>query len=396
VIYLKKKTKKILIILAIVLVLGGVLGYQAKTNPRVRLFCSVIHFMTVTLDEPGYLLHDIDIMELCRDYFNADTSISGDSALSGIESVNASISMDIDAKRSFSQKKLSADLTMDFLVFDMGHLIFYAQDDTVYLDAPMLGDKIGYAFPTGQELFPKMPDLTHDIDQEWFQENMSNIITFLRQIGIEETGKTITDESGSSADEFVITIPQGCGQFIWDLLGMEAPDYDVVCSLYLNKYNITQRIAMDLSDATEGLSMMIDGTDIGTAYIYYELPDDERVELVMDRNADYSNWIDCTATYYANTDKQYQITSYMTWQETDGGVSIHVRDIDVTCDDETLATGYFKGEILKENNLPDLFGNQADYLYGLEVIDWKYVRDDSESFIKEVLDKTSFSSILNE
>lgn len=68
-----------------------------------------------------------------------------------------------------------------------------------------------------------MPDLTSDIDKTWFKDHMQDIADLTKQISIDQTGKTIEDEDGTVSEEFVITIPQGCGQFIWDLLGIDAP-----------------------------------------------------------------------------------------------------------------------------------------------------------------------------
>lgn len=46
--------------------------------------------------------------------------------------------------------------------------------------------------------------------------------------------------------------------------------------------------------------------------------------------------------------------------------------------------------------LPDLFGDQADYIHNLEALDWKEVRDDTEGFVNDVLGKTSFSVFMDD
>lgn len=58
----------------------------------------------------------------------------------------------------------------------------------------------------------------------------------------------------------------------------------MVCSMYLTKHNHLRRLSVDMSDVLDGASMVVDGEDVGTAYMYYELPDDERVEMKMVRN----------------------------------------------------------------------------------------------------------------
>lgn len=394
---MKKRGKIILGILAALIVVAGGAFYTWAQQPSSRLLLSSIYFMEVTLKNPGYLLHDIDIMEMCRDYGNGDTELTGKVGLSGMQQVKSSIYFDVDAKRSFAQKRISSKMDMDLLWVDMGELDFYAEDQTVYMEAPLLGDDIGYAFPTGQDLFLKMPDLTSDIDKTWFKDHMQDIADLTKQISIDQTGKTIEDEDGTVSEEFVITIPQGCGQFIWDLLGIDAPDYDVVCSMYLTKHNHLRRLSVDMSDVLDGASMVVDGEDIGTAYMYHELPDDERVEMKMVRNPDYSHWIDAEMTYYANTGKQYKMTSHITWQEAEDGFSLKATDMVMTCDGDTMAKGYFKGQMRKvPEGLPDLFGDQADYIHNLEALDWKEVRDDTEGFVNDVLGKTSFSVFMDD
>ena len=141
--------------------------------------------------------------------------------------------------------------------------------NTVYFMVPML-DNLSYAMTTGNTYFKKAPELTHDIDQEWFHDNFSNIIELTRQIQIEETGKTRTDSDDVKSHEYLVTIPEGSGDFIWELLGMDAPDYDIRISLYLTGLCRMSRMEVDLSDITKGASMIIDGriADIGECHAF--------------------------------------------------------------------------------------------------------------------------------
>mgnify|MGYP000093279674 CR=1 FL=1 len=75
---------------------------------------------------------------------------------------------------------------------------------------------------TSNTYFKKAPELTHDIDQEWFHDNFSNIIELTRQIQIEETGKTRTDSDDVKSHEYLVTNPGGFGVLL-ELLGMETP-----------------------------------------------------------------------------------------------------------------------------------------------------------------------------
>ena len=85
---------------------------------------------------------------------------------------------------------------------------------------PML-DNLSYAMTTSNTYFKKAPELKHDIDQEWFHDNFSNIIELTRQIQNEETGKTRTDSDEVKSHEYLVTIPEGSGGFIWELLGRQ-------------------------------------------------------------------------------------------------------------------------------------------------------------------------------
>lgn len=387
-----RKSNFILILLAVIIViLGGSIFYVSRTNVRMRLLCNVLHFVTNTLESPSYLLYDVDIMELCRDYGNGDILINGRMGFDGLEQVSSSIYFDVEGSRSFSQKRMESTMDMSLLWIELGELNLYAEDETVYLTAPLLGEEIGYAFPTGQNLFLKMPELSHDLDKEWFQDHTMDIIDFMaNDISIVETGEILVDEDGTKSDELVITVPQGTGDFIWELLGMEAPDYDVVTTLYLTSDNHLRRVSVDLSDVLPGASMMIDGEDIGTSYFLYKLPDDEQVTLKMVRNPNYTHWIDSEAIYSANNGSKYSMTTHITWQEeADGTITLKARDIAIMQDGKQKANGYFSGSIEKASDMEALFVDEEDRLYALEELDWKAVRDDAESFIDDVLSKAN-------
>lgn len=91
------------------------------------------------------------------------------------------------------------------------------------------------------------------------------------------------------------------------------------------------------------------------------------------------------------------MTSHITWQEAEDGFSLKATDMVMTCDGDTMAKGYFKGQMRKvTEGLPDLFGDQADYIHNLEALDWKEVRDDTEGFVNDVLGKTSFSVFMDD
>lgn len=63
---------------------------------------------------------------------------------------------------------------MDVLTLNVGEMDFYMNPNTVYFMVPML-DNLSYAMTTSNTYFKKAPELTHDIDQEWFHDNCSNV-----------------------------------------------------------------------------------------------------------------------------------------------------------------------------------------------------------------------------
>ena len=83
--------------------------------------------------------------------------------------------MDISGERSFSQKKLSIISDMDVLTLNVGEMDFYMNPNTVYFMVPML-DNLSYAMTTNNTYFKKAPELTHDIDQEWFRDDTEGFI----------------------------------------------------------------------------------------------------------------------------------------------------------------------------------------------------------------------------
>lgn len=95
---------------------------------------------------------------------------------------------------------------------------------------------------------------------------------------------------------------------------MEDPDYDVVVSMYLTEKNHLRRMEMDLSDVIDGMSMVIDGENVGTCVMTYKLPDEEQAQLTLVRNPKSKRWIDMTGTYTTNMQETYTITAQITWE----------------------------------------------------------------------------------
>lgn len=393
---MKKRTKSrrymwLSVLLILLLLAGGF--YVTRTNPRIRLLMSVLHFSESTLKSDEYLLHDVDVMKLCREYINGEIQVEGTVGVSHMQKVKSSISMEMKAKRSFAQKRMGCEMQVDYLWIQAGELDFYGEEETVYLDAPMLGEEVGYAFPTGMNLFMKAPQLTSDISQKWFRQNAKNIVELMGDISIKETKKSIKTQEGKNAEEFIVTIPKGTGKFIWDLLGMEPPSYDVVCSLYLTKANQMVRMELESTHVLPGLSVALYGTHLGNACMSFPLPDEECVQFLLARNVQ-KKCLDGTLIYETNMGKTYEVTSNMSWTRGEEGITLKVNDIRLTSSDKILAQGFLKGQITPVKELEDIFGGKEERLYGLEALDWKQIRQDTQSFVNQVLEKTSFGSLM--
>lgn len=355
-------------------------------NPRVRMLLSVVHFAEQTLESPAYLAYDIDICDLIHQYINGEIKISGKAGLLHVPDFDVSMSATLEAVRSFPQKRFAVTALFNVLWLEAGEVEVYAEDETIYLLVPML-DNLEKAFPTGINLFMKLPDLTSDLNHEWFRDSASDILELMQEIQIEETGNRLVDEDGTESEEFVITIPEGSGQFIWELLGMEEPDYDVTVSVYLTAGNCLRRMTVDLSEVLEGASFMVDGKGVGKAVFTYALPDEEAVEITFLRNPAYHRWMDIEAAYYANTGETYTVSAALKWEESEKGFSVHVNDILFACDGKSLGEAYFVGEVEPIEETEDVFEGKASWLYGLQETDWRRIRTDAAGLIEEMLEK---------
>lgn len=355
-------------------------------NPSVRILASVINFSESTLKSPNYLAYNIDLKDLFTNYTNSDVSYSGSAYIKKLQGFPYSISGHIKGERSSSQKKFSCQSDLDVLVLDVGQLDIYAHDQTIYLVAPLLGD-ISYGFDTGHDLFLTAPDLTNDINRQWFHENKANIFNFVRSIDIKKTGAKFIDEDGTESLEYRITIPQGEGDFIWDLLGKEAPDHDIKCSVFLDKHNHTRKITFDLSHKTKGAYISIYGNDLDTIELYSPLPDKEKVIATIKRNGstNYTNSFTNNITYTTNAGKIYTVDCNSLLNYVDEGIKMELTDVTVAEGTNVLAEGYVKGKIATKDNMGDVFENAGADLSGVSIIDWETIKNDTASFIDDVI-----------
>lgn len=380
--------KKNAIILIIIFALAIIIKAELDFNPTVRILASVINFSESTLKNSDYLAYNIDLRDLFRNYTNSDIRYNGSAYIKKIKGFPYSLSGSIKGERSSSQKKFSLKSDLDVLVLDVGELDIYADTDTIYLNVPLLGG-IAYGFNTGEDLFRQAPNLTSDINREWFHNNKRNIYNFVNSISIEKTDQIYIDEDGTEASEFSITIPQGEGDFIWELLGKEAPDHDIKCSVFLDKSNHARKVVFDLSYKRDGEYAAIYGKNLGTFELYVPLPDDELVITTIKRNGDtsYTNAFTNNISYYASTGDVYTIDHGILLNQLENGYKIEATDLVLARNDTILAEGYIKGKISTVENMGDVFENAGADLSSVEVIDWNTIKNDTASFIDDVISK---------
>ncbi|QFJ55199.1 hypothetical protein [Pseudobutyrivibrio xylanivorans] len=379
------KKKKLWIIIGVVLALAILTKVELEFNPSFRVLASVVDFSESTLNSPDYLAYNIDLKDLFRNYTNADIRYSGSAYIKKLKGFPYSISGSIKGERSCEQRKFSCKSDLNVLVLNVGEMEAYADNETVYLVAPLLGD-ISYGFNTGENLFLKAPDLNNDINQEWFHNNKRNIFNFVRNIGIEKTEEKYIDD-GTECSEFKLTIPQGQGDFIWELLGTDAPDHDITCFMYLDKRNHTHKITFDLSHKTKGAYISIFGKNFSTMEIYAPLPDEEKVVATIKRNGNtnYTNSFTDNITYTTNKGKVFSIDTNVLLNYVDDGIKIEATDFSVTEDNVVLAQGYLKGRIKKVDDMGDVFKNAGVDLSNVTVIDWDTIKNDTASFVDDVI-----------
>ena len=378
--------KKTIIIVIVVVALAIIAKAELTFNPSARLLASIINFSESTLNNPDYLAYNIDLKDLFINYTNADIEYSGNAYIKKLEGFPYSINGTIKGQRSTNQKKFSCKSDLDVLVMDVGSVDFYAKDQTVYLSAPILGG-LAYGFDTDSNLFLEAPDLTNDINHEWFHNNKKNIFNFVRNIDIKKTNVVYVDEDGTKCDELKITIPQGEGKFIWDLLGMNIPDHDINCSVFLDKHNHTRNITFDLSYKTKGAYISISGKNFSTIELLSPLPDNEKVVATIKRNGEnnYTNSFVNNITYTTNLGKKYSMDFNMLMNFVDDGIKFEATDVTIKNDDLVLAQGYVNGRVATVENMGDVFENAGVDLSDVEVIDWDTIKNDTASFIDDAI-----------
>ncbi len=380
--------KKISVLIIIIFAFAIFIKAELDYNPSIRVLASVINFSESTLNSPDYLAYNIDLKDLFINYTNSDIKYSGSAYLKKVKGFPYSISGNIKGERSLEQQKFSCKSNLNVLVLDVGEMDIYADKDTIYLITPLLGD-VSYGFDTGENLFLKAPNLNNDINREWFHNNKRNILDFVRSIKIQKTGEKYVDDSGVTSTEFKLTIPKGEGEFIWRLLGMNAPDYDINCSLFLDKFNHTRKIVFDLSHKTEGAYIALYGKDLGTLELYAPLPDNESILATIKRNGQtvYTNSFTDNLTYSTSNGDVYSLDFGVLLNYLDDGIKLELTNIIAAKNNTSLAEGYIKGRIKPDSELGDVFENAKADFSNVTVIDWDTIKNDTATFVDDVISK---------
>lgn len=378
--------KKLGVIIILILVILALFKAEFDFNPSVRVLASVIDFSESTLKSPDYLAYNIDLKDLFRNYANSDLEYSGNAYIKRLKGFPYSITGTVNGQRSASQREFSCKSNLDVLVLNVGEMAVYADNETVYLDAPILGD-ISYGFDTGNNLFIQAPNLNNDLNKEWFHNNKRNILNFVRNIEVSKTNNKYVDEDGTESSEYKIVIPEGQGAFIWQLLGMDAPTHDINCYLYLDSRNHTRKITFDLSYKTKGAYISVYGKNCNTIEIYAPLPDSETVVATIKRNGKntYTNSFTNNLTYTTNKGIVYAVDFNSIISYADEGMKFEATNVTVSKNKSVIAEGYVKGNVTPTEDLPDIFKTAHFDKSKATVIDWATIKNDTASFIDDVI-----------
>ena len=102
----RRKIVILAVILAVFVILAAVVYFSLRRDIRFRMFRAMEHFSTESVNSPEYLLYDLDVTGLCRNYLNGDISVDGTIGLSRTEQLNIPLSVDIQGTRSVTQGRM--------------------------------------------------------------------------------------------------------------------------------------------------------------------------------------------------------------------------------------------------------------------------------------------------
>lgn len=383
----RRKIVILAVILAVFVILAAGVYFSLRRDIRFRMFRAMEHFSTESVNSPEYLLYDLDVTGLCRNYLNGDISVDGTIGLSRTEQLNIPLSVDIQGTRSVTQGRMHLEAGIRMLRYEAVSLDVYGENDMLYVDAPFLPSK-GFDLSTGVDFFTKAPETGRvSPDKEWFAQHRKQIRELIRKIAIEETGNTLEEERVST--EYRITIPEGSGDFLWELIGADPPKKDIIFTIYLTPDDRIRRLTLDLSPLMDGGTLMIDGIHADTAFFTRDLPEGKRLLLQVSRSRVTSHRLDFLVSYENGEKDSYEVSAGVEWttDNSQESMDIRVRQLKIKRNGSFLGGGSFRGTLQTEDVLEDVFEGQEKRLRSLQKMNLLQIQDEALQYIDTVLDR---------
>ncbi len=384
---MKKGIKVLITILSILvaLVIGSIIFILV--NPRAKFLAGTTRFAIETLPNSYFIIYNLDLMEIFRDYMDGDIEFSGDVIAGDIEGFGYTSSAKVHGVRSFDMKELGATADAKVLFLDVGEVDLYARDKTVYMIVPSF-DNLAYSLTTNTDLFWKAPQLNGNLDIEWFTSNIGNFIEFANDMDIEKSGNVLTDEDGTTSDEYLITIPEGKGVFIWELLGMDIPDHDIRLSMYMTRGCKFRRITIDIGNIVENTVLTVDGLNMGTVITETALPDNEKLTVVLTRRGDYlyASYIDVNFLYETKDGTNYTGNGVLAYDKTDNGYDIVLKRFKFYKGEALLGQLFFDGNVHTTKVTTPPTSTATIPLESIKNYEWEELRDNFQGFVDDVME----------
>ena len=383
----RRKIVILAVILAVFVILAAAVYFSLRRDIRFRMFRAMEHFSTESVNSPEYLLYDLDVTGLCRNYLNGDISVDGTIGLSRTEQLNIPLSVDIQGTRSVTQGRMHLEAGIRMLRYEAVSLDVYGENDMLYVDAPFLPSK-GFALSTGVDIFTKAPETGRVLpDKEWFAQHRKQIRELIRKIAIEETGNTLEEERVST--EYRITIPEGSGDFLWELIGADPPKKDIIFTIYLTPDDRIRRLTLDLSPLMDGGTLMIDGIHADTAFFTRDLHEGKRLLLQVSRSREASHRLVFLVSYENGEKDSYEVSAGVEWttDNSQESMDIRVRQLKIKRNGSFLGGGSFRGTLQTEDVLEDVFEGQEKRLRSLQKMNLLQIQDEALQYMDTVLDR---------
>ena len=384
---MKKRTKVLIVILAILVVtfIGSLIF--VVVSPRAKFLASQVRVATESLGDPHFIIYNLDIMDVCRNYLNGDIEFEGDVIAGDIKGFGYTSSAKVHGVRCPKKRELGATAQAKVLFLDVGEVDVFAKDETVYMIVPSF-DNLAYSLDTGVDLFMRAPDLNGNLSVDWFVSNIGNFIDFANSITFDKTGEVLEDEDGTVSDEYKITIPVGEGKFIWDLLGYDMPEDDITFSMYISKMCKIRRIVVDISKFVDDTVVTVDGFALGTVIVESELPDNEHLTITATRRGDYlyASYIDFSFVYNTKDGNVYSGDGVFSYEKVDDGYDIQIKRLKAYKDGSLIGQVYFDGNVHPTTVQTNPTQSATVPLDSIKKYEWVELRDNAQAVIDDIME----------